>query len=490
MRSLNIRLTLTVFALLVGAMLLIDIVMSGMWAGRTRREHRTELQALVEHARDQLHVGGGANSLKKMVRGLGHCLFVRDMERGLFLFDSCENDATARRHAEAGGNVASSPWYERRLYAEARVADRRSGRSLRVMAVEGPDTAWRAIVDPQPIVGFYVLINALVLGLVALSRFTEALSRPLRNLAAAAERYREDEPGLFPEQSTLGEVHRLTFSLNRMVRRIEQNRLELRQAAEELADKNRQILAQQREMVRAEKLAATGRLAAGLAHEIGNPLGVVQGYLELLGMPDCGEQERRDYAANALEETRRMHRLVGTLLQAARQRPGQAEQAAERLDLNAFLAEFVETMRLQSLFKNIEVCLDVESTEARVEAPPDALRQVLLNAFLNAADAIRAVRESGGRIELNCQQVELDGRAWLVVAVADNGCGLAPEHEEKIFDHFFTTKEPGAGTGLGLSVSLALVEDMGGLMRAENREAGGMALHIILPLAEGAETEP
>ena len=182
-----------------------------------------------------------------------------------------------------------------------------------------------------------------------------------------------------------------------------------------------------------------------------------------------------------------MHRLVTMLLQAARHRPDQQAQAAEQVDLPAFLAEFVETMRPQSLFKNIELCLDVELSDACVEAPPDALRQVLLNAFLNAADAVKTVRESGGRIELGLRRVGDDGRARFEVTVADNGCGLAPEHAEKIFDHFFTTKEPGAGTGLGLSVSLALVENMGGAMRAENREEGGMILRILLPPAGDTE---
>ena len=112
------------------------------------------------------------------------------------------------------------------------------------------------------------------------------------------------------------------------------------------------------------------------------------------------------------------------------------------------------------------------------------IRQVLLNALLNAADAIRATAgEAGGVIVVSTCQVRVDEAPWLDLCIADSGCGLAPEHADKIFDFFFTTKKPGTGTGLGLPVSLALVEGMGGRMEAVNGEHGGMELHIHLPLA-------
>ena len=495
LRNMSTYATLLTGVLLLVGMLLVDFVVSAFWHHHALRERRARMRDVLEYA--ALHLerapwtrfGGGAFApLASLPEDAAFCLYLLT-KKGTILDATCPappvpEDKTALTDILAALVPERAAHLSRSLHLGGRGGERR------LLVTENPafPTVTAQVLRAQQYALFYILLNALVLSILAFFRHLRRIQRPLDNLVATADSLHALDAHPFSEVQDLGELHRLSFSLNRMLRRLEQDRLELQQAAAELADKNRQILAQQREMVRAEKLAATGRLAAGLAHEIGNPLGVVQGYLELLGMPDCGEQERREYTAHALEETRRMHRLVTMLLQAARHRPEQA-QAAERLDLRGFLAEFVESMRPQSLFRDIELRLEATEDDARIDAPPDALRQVLLNAFLNAADAIHAARQGRGLVVLGLQRVELEGRECLEVSVADNGCGLAPEHAEKIFDHFFTTKEPGAGTGLGLSVSLALVENMGGGMWAENREEGGMTLHILLPPAGHTETE-
>lgn len=334
----------------------------------------------------------------------------------------------------------------------------------------------------QPLIAIYIVVNALVLSLLFFIRFSVRVSRPLKVLAATAEQYRDDGQRPFPEGEQLSELHQLSFSLNRMLRRLERDRAALQAAAGELAAKNEQLLANQQEMIRTEKLAATGRLAAGLAHEIGNPLGVVQGYLELLQMESAGAGERREYCAKALQETRRMHTLITNLLQTVRNSP----VASERIDMNRLLADVVDMLRPQALFRDIDLRLVLEGDHALVVADEAGMRQVLLNAFLNAADAIQATGAGQGRIVVRTRQQEKGGHPWLDICISDSGCGLAPEHAAQIFDPFFTTKEAGKGTGLGLSVSLALVESMGGSMCAANGEEGGMALHIELPQASPA----
>ena len=329
----------------------------------------------------------------------------------------------------------------------------------------------------QPLITIYIVINALVFSLLFFFRFNAYVSRPLHSLAAAACRHQDDYSPAFPDLPQLGELHRLSFSLNQMLKRIEQDRVCLQTTAAELARKNTELLRNQQEMIRTEKLAATGRLAAGLAHEIGNPLGVVQGYLELLHMEDCSVSERIEYAANALAETERMHRLIGTLLQTARSQPG----LQEPVDMHRIMVDFVEALQPQAFLQGIEIQLRLEAQNAQVAAAADTMRQVLLNGLLNAVDAIHTSGERGGVIELTTRQISKDDLPWLEICLTDTGCGLAPEHSDKIFDPFFTTKEPGAGTGLGLSVSLSLVEAMGGSMRALSREQGGMALYIFLP---------
>ncbi|MDO5674715.1 MAG: ATP-binding protein [bacterium] len=334
----------------------------------------------------------------------------------------------------------------------------------------------------QPLIAVYIVVNALIFSLLFFFRFSAHVSRPLQSLAAVAGRHQDDNQPTFPDLPQLGELHRLSFSLNRMLRRIEQDRARLQATAAELARKNEELLFNQEEMIRTEKLAATGRLAAGLAHELGNPLGVVQGYLELMQMEDCGDSERLEYSSNALAETDRMHRLISTLLQTARSRPG----AVEPIDMHRVLRNFVTALQPQALLKGIAVRLSLGAENASVAAAEDSMRQVLLNALFNAVDAVRATGRLDGLIELTTQAVQKNGRAWFEICILDNGCGLDSEQAAKIFDPFFSTKEPGAGTGLGLSVSLSLVESMGGSMYALNREGGGMALYILLPLLPAA----
>lgn len=485
--------TLLTGVLLLLGMLLVDFVVSAFWHHHALHERRARMRDVLEYAALHLERAPGPQPGRGVLAALpedaAFCLYLLT-KNGSIADATCPAPSLPEK-AGSPADIMAALVPERAAHLSRSLHSGGRGGEQRLLVTENPQypTVTEQVLRAQRYALFYILLNALVLSVLAFFRNLRRIQQPLDNLVATADSLRALDAHPFSEAQDLGELHRLSFSLNRMLRRLEQDRLDLQRAAAELADKNRQLLAQQREMVRAEKLAATGRLAAGLAHEIGNPLGVVQGYLELLGMPDCGEEDRREYVAHALEETRRMNRLVTMLLQAARHRPEQRE-AAERIDLPAFLAEFVETMRPQSMFRDIELRLEVGADDARIEAPPDALRQVLLNAFLNAADAIRAARESGGRIELGLRRAERDGRLRHEVTVADNGCGLAPEHADKIFDHFFTTKEPGAGTGLGLSVSLALVENMGGTMRAENREAGGMALRILLPPAGAEEAKP
>lgn len=149
--------------------------------------------------------------------------------------------------------------------------------------------------------------------------------------------------------------------------------------------------------------------------------------------------------------------------------------------MHGVIIDFVQAMRPQGQLKGIELRLCLEAENAMIAAAADTMRQVLLNGLLNAVDAIHTSGERGGVIELTTRQISKDDLPWLEICLTDTGCGLAPEHSDKIFDPFFTTKEPGAGTGLGLSVSLSLVEAMGGSMRALSREQGGMALYIFLP---------
>ena len=172
----------------------------------------------------------------------------------------------------------------------------------------------------------YLLVNALVLAVVVFFRLFQSHVRPIDRMVEAAENYRgEGLDTVWPTAPT-NALGRLAGSIQSMVARIEADRERLAAAVGELAEKNRQLLANQEEMVRAEKLASVGRLAAGLAHEIGNPLGVVQGYVQLLAMEGLAAPERADYAAKGLAELARVDRLIRQLLDHAR--AGRGRQTA------------------------------------------------------------------------------------------------------------------------------------------------------------------
>jgi len=330
-------------------------------------------------------------------------------------------------------------------------------------------------------IAVYLVFNAVILAALAFFRFLRRYALPIDRMARSIENYQSDglPGGLLTEHAT-NELGQLSRSIEAMVRRIEADREKLTETVAELAAKNALLRDNQREMIRTEKLAAVGRLAAGLAHEIGNPLSVAQGYLQLLGMGQCSEQERDEYLGKTVRELERMDRLIRRLLDYARS--GQGLPA--RADAQALLAEMVEDLAAQPFLKGMELAFIPQAQDCEVLVDGEQLRQVILNCVLNAADAIDAAgRRSSGKITVAAaRDTERGGLPALRITVVDNGVGIPDALIEAVFDPFFTTKEPGAGTGLGLSVSLALVESMQGRMELRSQAGEGATVSIILPL--------
>lgn len=337
----------------------------------------------------------------------------------------------------------------------------------------------------ERIIVAYLLFNGLILASLAYLRLLKAYVQPVDRLVRAAESYRGEGLHPFLVEKPTSELGQLAGSIQAMVERIEHDKGLLKQTVAELGDTNRLLQQNQREMVRAEKLASVGRLAAGLAHEIGNPLGVAQGYLQLLAMGDNSECERAEYLAKALQELARVDGLIRQLLDYARTTRGEPE----RFDVHGLLVELAGTLGVQPLLEDVRLELALQAAPSEIIADREQLRQVILNCLINGSDAIKACRAKGeGRIVLATAlvaplQPENDS-AKLQLSLQDNGEGIPPELIDTVFDPFFTTKEPGAGTGLGLSVSLALVESMGGTLRLESIVGEGTTILILLPLAE------
>ncbi|MDR0477925.1 MAG: hypothetical protein LBH14_08340 [Desulfobulbaceae bacterium] len=230
----------------------------------------------------------------------------------------------------------------------------------------------------------------------------------------------------------------------------------------------------EQELRRHERLAALGKMAAGVAHELRNPLSSIKG-LALILKEKLPEDSREDGAADLLiQEVGRLNRAIGDLLAYAR--PPRLEKT--RMSLNGAARHAVELMRPDAAA--IGVALEFSATvEAVVDADADKLSQVLLNLLMNAMQAMDKVKDDG-RIDV---AVAVEGKR-AKLTVADTGCGIAPENLPKIFDPYFTTKS--TGTGLGLALSVQIIEEHGGGIVAHSEPGRGTRMECFLPLAAEA----
>ncbi len=286
--------------------------------------------------------------------------------------------------------------------------------------------------------------------------------------------------GWFLDETSSG-FSRLSHSLNELLGSLTQERDQLRQTVAQLEEANRRIERNRIEMARAERLASVGRLAAGMAHEIGNPLGIASGYLQLLQDEGTAPDDRREYIARAGRELERIDALIRRLLLCTR--GGKTQGGWQEVSVVALVRDLLDDLRHLPSFRGIELCGQDSAPRDILRCDPGQLRQVLLNCLLNAADALAALPEDASRRIVVATDCPAEGPACLEIVVSDSGCGIAPEHLPLVFDPFFTSKEPGRGTGLGLSVCDAIVGELGGRITIESPPGQGASVRISLPLA-------
>jgi signal transduction histidine kinase len=326
----------------------------------------------------------------------------------------------------------------------------------------------------------YVLVNFLVLEWIGLHLISRVALRPLQRLVQRAETCSGEGAWFDADLADKDGFGRLSHALNQVYGRLQKDREELAGAVKRLETANRDLRQARKEVQQAEKLASIGRLSAGLAHEIGNPLGIVTGYLELMRRDELGEAERRDILSRIDSEVSRIARLLRQLLHLAR--PSAEIRIPFRV--NDLVRETVEIFRGQPFRRPMEIRTQLEAPSDHILADPERLRQVFLNLLINAADAVADGLDDG------CLTIRTENReGFIAITFHDTGIGIPPEHLPLIFDPFFTTKKPGQGTGLGLAVSFMIVEAFGGRMTARSDPAQGTTLEVQLPLA-GPADEP
>lgn len=263
-----------------------------------------------------------------------------------------------------------------------------------------------------------------------------------------------------------GEMGRLCRAINAMVEAVGQREEQLKQTTS-------------RQLSHSEKLASIGRLAAGVAHEINNPLTGVLTFAHLLReKPNMDDQDRQDLDL-IIHETSRVADIVTGLLDFARERPA----SKAMLDLNQVIRQTVRLIASQSQFRRIAIEEHLDEHLPAVYGDRNQLQQVLLNFALNACEAM----PEGGALTI----CTLPHGKDVMLTIADTGCGIKPEHVSRIFDPFFTTKPVGKGTGLGLSVSYGIIQQHGGVVSVHSQEGRGTTFTVILPFGEdGQEMVP
>ncbi len=245
----------------------------------------------------------------------------------------------------------------------------------------------------------------------------------------------------------------------------------------------------QRQLAQADKLASVGRLAAGVAHEINNPLTGVLSYASLLRKRFEGDAATREDLDVIVRETVRCRGIIRELLDFARPAP----PSRKAVDLNEVARRAVAVVMAQLNLRQVSLSLDLGEGLPMVQADPNQLQQVVVNLLLNAADAIG---DAGGTIALGTASCEVPLREegeeaaapqafvpGVALSVSDTGCGIPPEDLPRLFEPFFSTKGS-RGTGLGLAVTWGLVEGHGGTLEVQSEPGAGSCFTVKIPLAQ------
>ncbi len=309
------------------------------------------------------------------------------------------------------------------------------------------------------------LAYGLVLVGTAVFMLNRAVIRPIVSLTATSAAISSGELERRVELTGPREIVTLGQAFNNMA-------ASLHRQLEELRATNEQLRIAHHHLAQSERVAAVGNLAAGIAHELGNPLSAVIGYLELVKR--SADSDQLDMLERALHETGRMNKLVQEMLDFAAPAP---IDDSGHCDTGAVINHSCALLRDQGVLKQRRFSCVVADNVGEAAIASHKLQQILINLIINAKDATAV----DGTIELRASQVD----AVITISVSDNGCGIAPEQLCEIFDPFFSTKATGRGRGLGLYISFQLARDCGGELTVTSQLNTGSCFTLSLPVHKG-----
>ncbi len=316
----------------------------------------------------------------------------------------------------------------------------------------------------------------------------QVVDRPIRRFVEAIARIRTGETGATVRLSSRDEFGVMARHFNEMMARINQFsdelRLRVKEAVAELDHRyqevqrlNEQLFEMQRSLSHAERLAVSGRIVAEVAHEVGTPLHSVAGHLELLrkALPPAILTEEVERRLDVIEsQLGRVTGIITQLLDVTRRSAGEPVP----VDLNRLLRETIELVRPGMSGAELTLRVDAAPDVPPVRGHASQLQQVILNLLTNAMDAT----PPGGRVEVTTRAVP--GRGQVLIEVRDTGHGITLAERRQIFEPFFSTKEPGRGSGLGLFISGQIVRDHKGMIEVESEPGRGSTFRVNLPADE------
>lgn len=342
-----------------------------------------------------------------------------------------------------------------------------------------------------------LLTVIVVLSTIAMLAFiVSAITKPVTELVSVTDQISRGDFSRKVEIKQYDEIGHLADTFNKMIESLKQSRDEIEQynrnLEQKIIERTQQLEEAQQQLVQSEKMGAIGQLAAGVAHELNNPLGGILGYaqftLEKLQKTQPEKTTAKEiesyirYVRDIEVQARRCKTIVQNLLRFSR---SSKSVDFDDVDINKAIEETITFVEHQLRLNNMELIVTLDRNIPTMIGNTGQLQQVFTNLIINAMHA----SEKGGRIEIISRFSPALGEFGGAVELqfVDHGHGIAREHLGKVFEPFFTTKEVGKGTGLGLSVSYGIIKSHGGEINVSETPDGGATFTVVLPLQKQAE---
>ena len=350
-----------------------------------------------------------------------------------------------------------------------------AGEAIGMLSVGILESTYAAIRDQVTLSFFGIATAGFLLILGVTYYMIRNITRPISEMVAAT---RNIIAGRFDQEvrsNSPGELALLAESFNAMLKSLSQMKADLEEWGRTLEEKVKQrteeLVAMQARVAQAERLASLGMLAAGVAHEVNNPLGAILALTGLTAEDMPKSDPNRENLEEVIRQTERCRDIVKGLLEFSRQSKG----ATEPIDLNRVLQDTLSLVGKQALFFNINVVCRFEPQLPPVIADRSQFQQVFINILMNAVQAM----DERGTITIETRRNAAENA--VEAAISDTGQGIPPEQIGRIFDPFFTTKEGGRGTGLGLSIAYGIVTSHHGRISVQSDLGKGSTFTVRMP---------